>query len=112
MDKEQIKALALKHGFKLKEQPDGTMDLNPYVYEFAEALVNPWVSIHESRPPYGLSVLIKLSGVIQKDTYILDGSDDSLDWFELNCTQLDSDIKEEFSFFVKHDTNLEWRCLC
>ncbi len=32
------KELALKHGFKLKEQPDGEMDLNPYVYEFAEAL--------------------------------------------------------------------------
>lgn len=32
------KELALKHGFKLKEQSDGEMDLNPYVYEFAEAL--------------------------------------------------------------------------
>lgn len=34
-----IKALALSNGFKLKEQPDGTMDLNPYVYDFAEALL-------------------------------------------------------------------------
>ena len=51
MDKEQIKALALEHGFKLKEQPDGSMDLNPYVYEFAKALANPWVSLSESMPP-------------------------------------------------------------
>jgi len=37
-DKEKIKELALTNGFKLKEQPDGTMGLNPYVFEFAAAL--------------------------------------------------------------------------
>lgn len=36
--KEQIKELALRTGFKLKEQPDGTMDLNPYVYDFASVV--------------------------------------------------------------------------
>lgn len=40
MNNEQIKHLALQNGFKLKEQPDGTMDLNPYVYDFAVALLN------------------------------------------------------------------------
>ena len=39
MDKQDVKKLALECGFKLKEQPDGEMDLNPYVYEFAEKLV-------------------------------------------------------------------------
>ncbi|KRS22852.1 hypothetical protein AAY72_01715 [Alishewanella sp. WH16-1] len=38
MNKETIKELALANGFKLKEQPDGTMDLNPYAFEFAAAL--------------------------------------------------------------------------
>lgn len=38
MHREQIKELALATGFKLKIQPDGSEDLNPYVYEFAEAL--------------------------------------------------------------------------
>ena len=38
MNKEQIKQLALNNGFKLKEQHDGSMDLNPYVYEFADAI--------------------------------------------------------------------------
>ena len=33
------KKLALEYGFKLKEQPDGSMDLNPYVYTFADKLI-------------------------------------------------------------------------
>ena len=39
MTNDQIKELALAYGFKLKEQSDGTMDLNPYVYDFARALI-------------------------------------------------------------------------
>lgn len=46
--KEQIKELALANGFKLKEQPDGSFDLNPYVYEFAEKLLD--LKIAESKP--------------------------------------------------------------
>jgi hypothetical protein len=38
MTKSRIKAMALSSGFKLKEQPNGEMDLNPYVYEFAKLL--------------------------------------------------------------------------
>lgn len=36
---ESVKKLALNCGFKLKEQPNGEMDLNPYVYDFAKALI-------------------------------------------------------------------------
>lgn len=42
MNNEQIKQLALQNGFKLKKQSDGTMDLNPYVYDFARALLNSY----------------------------------------------------------------------
>lgn len=35
---DQIKEIALQNGFKLKEQPGGEMDLNPYVYHFAKTL--------------------------------------------------------------------------
>ena len=42
MNKQQIKELALENGFNLKEQPDGTLDLNPYVYDFAAALKAQW----------------------------------------------------------------------
>lgn len=31
---DQITEIALSNGFKLKEQPDGTMALNPYVFDF------------------------------------------------------------------------------
>jgi hypothetical protein len=41
LTKEQIKIAALDSGFKLKQQPSGVMDLNPYVYEFARALTEP-----------------------------------------------------------------------
>ena len=39
MTNDEIRALALSHGFTLRPQPDGSMDLNPYVYEFARALI-------------------------------------------------------------------------
>lgn len=39
MNNAKIKALALKHGFKLKEQANGELDLNDYVYKFAWALL-------------------------------------------------------------------------
>lgn len=39
MNKKQIKDLALSNGFKLKEQSNGDIDLNPYVYDFADALL-------------------------------------------------------------------------
>lgn len=38
MDIQKIKELALTNGFKLKEQADGSMDLNAYVYDFANAI--------------------------------------------------------------------------
>lgn len=40
MTPEEIKALALKCGFSEREQPGGGMDLNPYVYRFAQALLD------------------------------------------------------------------------
>ena len=39
MTNDEIRALALSHGFTFRPQPDGLMDLNPYVYAFARALV-------------------------------------------------------------------------
>jgi len=39
MTKQDIQKLALQHGFKLKLQAGGDMDLNEYVYTFAKALI-------------------------------------------------------------------------
>ena len=36
---EEIKEVMLTNGFKLKEQPDGSLDLNPYVYTAVRALI-------------------------------------------------------------------------
>jgi len=40
MKNDDIKALALANGFKLKPQPDGDDDLNQYVYEFAACVAD------------------------------------------------------------------------
>lgn len=37
--KAQIRAIALNSGFELKRQPNGGMDLHPYVYKFAVAII-------------------------------------------------------------------------
>ena len=39
MNKQYIKDVALEYGFKLKEQPNGELDLNPCVYTFADKLI-------------------------------------------------------------------------
>lgn len=39
MTDDEITALALANGFALKEQPDGSMKLHPYVFKFARALL-------------------------------------------------------------------------
>lgn len=39
MTKDEITRIALECGFTLREQPDGAMDLNPYVYDFAGRLI-------------------------------------------------------------------------
>lgn len=38
LTRDDVKRLALSCGFKLKQQADGSQDLNNYVYEFASAL--------------------------------------------------------------------------
>ena len=38
MDKQRVRELALKAGFKLRKQDNGNWDLNQYVYEFAAAI--------------------------------------------------------------------------
>lgn len=40
MDKQEIRKLAQDCGFNLRLQEDGSIDLNPYVYVFAERLLN------------------------------------------------------------------------
>lgn len=39
MTNDMIRQIALANGFKARTQDDGTTDLNPYVYDFARALL-------------------------------------------------------------------------
>ena len=39
LTEEDIKRLALENGFKLKQQPSGEMELNPYVYDLRVRLL-------------------------------------------------------------------------
>ena len=58
MEIKEIKELALANGFKLKEQASGNMDLNAYVYDFANAIeqaakaqaVPEWISVEDKLP--------------------------------------------------------------
>lgn len=48
MTNDDIKAIALANGFTLREQLDGSFDLNPYVYEFARAMFESGVAAKKS----------------------------------------------------------------
>lgn len=39
LTRDEIRTIALENGFTLKDQPDGSKDLHPYVYRFAENLL-------------------------------------------------------------------------
>lgn len=58
MDIQKIKELALVNGFKLKEQADGSMDLNAYVYDFANAIEQA-AKAHEAEKLKGCVVVPK-----------------------------------------------------
>lgn len=83
MEMQQIKELALANGFKLKEQASGNMDLNAYVYDFANAIeqaviasVVPYescsVKSHEIIINETKSELINDYDIAKEDEYLLE----------------------------------------
>lgn len=46
ISRDLIKRLALENGFSLKLQPDNSMDLNPYVYDFAAKVAEHGARLH------------------------------------------------------------------
>ena len=49
MNKSTIREIAIASGFNLKRQPDGELDLNPYVYKFAESLIGDRKAVEQDR---------------------------------------------------------------
>jgi len=45
-------------------------------------LENQWVSVEDRLPSYGVPVLLFGNGTVQHVTYMLDGADETKDWFE------------------------------
>lgn len=78
LNKQQIQHLALQEGFKLKKQPDGSMDLNPYVYDLVYSVIN----IYSTRKEFQFTSKLRLllNDITQKHHIYL------CDWAkQLNC---------------------------
>lgn len=63
MEKQAVKEIALACGFKLEPQPNGTMDLKPRVYEFADQLL--------SRVRHGQEMMNMCKGALLSDALYL-----------------------------------------
>ena len=74
MTNDRIKELALANGFKLKEQPDGSMDLNHYVFDFARALL----AEHRKWKPLSDQILGSMMTGGKKKYQLLDTNDNVL----------------------------------
>lgn len=78
---ERIKAICLAHGYKEKRQEDGSMDLNPYVYAAARALLaaaglndeptpGAWTKCADRLPERaGLYLVLRADGSITVDEF-------------------------------------------
>jgi hypothetical protein len=62
-----MKALALAHGFTLRTQPDGSADLNPYVYTFAGALATAAREDERNRHEHLVYILHKASRFVLEE---------------------------------------------
>lgn len=59
MTDNEIRERAIAHGFKRKLQPDGSMDLSPYVFNAIRACQPQWISVDERLPELYKRVLVK-----------------------------------------------------
>ena len=120
MDIQKIKELALANGFKLKEQADGSMDLNAYVYDFANSIeqaaeaqaVQGWISTSDRMPKEGEEVLVHSFGKVRQVTrdskwaggfkerncYGWQAAYDQSHWMLKNI-----ELPEEYHFYYKND---------
>lgn len=77
MDIQKVKELALANGFKLKEQASGNMDLNSYVYDFANAIeqaakaqaVPGWINVNLLSPQIDTEVLVCIDDDVKTAIY-------------------------------------------
>lgn len=86
MEFQAIKEIALANGFSLKEQASGNMDLNSYVYEFAQAIEQ---SVLENlKPKAPIKLIVKASVGYWEDSEI-NGVEDTENGDNIPCKQGD-----------------------
>ena len=98
MDIQKIKELALANGFKLKEQANGNMDLNAYVYDFANAIeqaakaqaVPKWISVKDKLPSDDIGRV--LAWVVEQNSLGKCG-------FVWNCSHSNGVFSDKFETF-------------
>lgn len=96
---EASKAISCAKGFKLSTIITIELELDGNIKE--------WVSVKDSLPEYGDPVLLRIDGIPQNVTWNRDGSDDSLDWFEIH-DPLNVYKSFEQSFFIDFKKEVEW----
>jgi hypothetical protein len=96
LSKDLVRNIALANGFKLKLQPDGEMELNPYVYDFAELIAQMAISHHlakDSKP----STDIDSTDWDEVDLINVDMSWD--EWDDTDCCASHCDCDQVHSLF-------------
>ena len=86
MNIQKIKELALANGFFLKEQASGNMDLNSYVYDFANTIEQQVLENLKPKPPSKL--IVKASVRYWEDSKI-NGVEDTENGDNMPCKQGD-----------------------
>lgn len=100
MDIQKIKELALANGFKLKEQASGNMDLNAYVYDFANAIEQ---AAQAKAVPEGF-VLVRASDRDREICELIDQRD--------NMERLADQLKDKLQDLYKVDFGEYTSCNC
>lgn len=54
----------------------------PFQKEAWNTRADGWVSVEDELPEYGKPIILSINNTVQHVTYMLDGYDDSRDWFE------------------------------
>lgn len=67
-------------------------------------MLNEWISVSDDLPAYGVPVILSINKVTQHVTYMRDGADESLDWFE----PYHYDDKENALFIDYCSIDLDW----
>jgi hypothetical protein len=94
----EIRGIALDCGFKLKPQPDGTEDLNPYVYQFAREILATMPSVEEVAA-FAQAMAKRKTPPAQEDEPVYQLRFDGNTWFDTP--------KEQYDYFTSKEREVK-----